>query len=61
VCTNEQLLNGNIVTQITEVPAPFTDKISDDATIIDIGGSDKYIAVCRKHHTISLSNITHHP
>lgn len=27
--------------------ASFTKKISDDATIIDIGGSDKYVPLCR--------------
>ena len=28
---------------------PFTKKIKNDNVILDIGGSDKYIPVCRKH------------
>ena len=30
--------------------APFTKKITNDTTLIDIGGSDKYIPVCRYHY-----------
>ena len=30
---------------------PFTKKIKNDNIILDIGGSDKYIPVCRKHFT----------
>ena len=30
-------------------PAPFTKKITNDSSLIDIGGSDKYIPVCRYH------------
>ena len=30
--------------------APFTKKISNNANLIDIGGIDKYIPVCRKHY-----------
>ena len=29
--------------------APFTKKITNDSSLIDIGGSDKYIPVCRYH------------
>ena len=31
------------------ISAPFTKKITKDSTLIDIGGSDKYIPVCRYH------------
>jgi thymidine kinase len=30
--------------------APFTKKISNNTKLIDIGGSDKYIPVCRTHY-----------
>lgn len=30
--------------------APFTKKINNDNQLIDIGGSNKYISVCRKHY-----------
>jgi thymidine kinase len=30
--------------------APFTKKISTNTNLIDIGGIDKYIPVCRKHY-----------
>jgi len=32
------------------INAPFTKKIKEGNNIIDIGGSDKYIPVCRKHY-----------
>ena len=32
-----------------QVPAIFTKKIVQDDTIIDVGGTEKYISVCRKH------------
>lgn len=32
------------------VDAPFTKKISENDSIIDVGTSDKYKAVCRLHH-----------
>ena len=32
------------------VAAPFTKKISKNKEIVDIGGSDKYIPVCRYHY-----------
>ena len=30
--------------------APFTKKISGNVNLIEIGGSDKYLPVCRKHY-----------
>ncbi len=30
--------------------APFTKKISNNCSVIDIGGSDKYVPVCRYHY-----------
>lgn len=50
VCMNYSLSKGDIITPCNIVPAPFTKKIIESNNIIDIGGSDKYIAVCRKHH-----------
>ena len=32
--------------------APFTKKINNDISLIDIGGSDKYIPVCRYHFNL---------
>jgi thymidine kinase len=50
ICIKELLEKGETITPINTTPAPFTKKITNDETIIDVGGSDKYIAVCRKHH-----------
>ncbi|MFS8159194.1 MAG: hypothetical protein ACMG6E_03090, partial [Candidatus Roizmanbacteria bacterium] len=50
LCMNETLEKGEVITPCNTVPAPFTKKISKDGQLIDIGGEDKYIAVCRKHH-----------
>ena len=36
-------------------PAPFTKKITNDSSLIDIGGSDKYIPVCRHHYLNSFN------
>lgn len=37
--------------------ASFTGKISKDNSIIDVGGSDKYLPLCRKHHlTLNKTN-----
>lgn len=57
VCLKELTENNQVITPFNTTPAPFTKKIvesmkddlgnSDD---VDIGGADKYIAVCRKHH-----------
>lgn len=51
VCMNETLAKGEVITPCNTVPAPFTKKIVQGGGEIDIGGSDKYIAVCRKHHS----------
>lgn len=51
VCLSELASKGELVTPNNATPAPFTKKIKNNCTeLIDIGGSDKYIAVCRKHH-----------
>jgi thymidine kinase len=51
LCNAEILARGDQITPLNIVPAPFTDKITaDNDNLIDIGGNDKYIAVCRKHH-----------
>ena len=34
-------------------PGPFTKKITNGGSIIDIGSSDKYIPVCRTHFNLS--------
>ena len=52
ICMKETADRGEIITPCNAVPAAFTKKISGntDTVQIDIGGADKYIAVCRKHH-----------
>lgn len=55
ICKEELILQGVIVTPVNSTPAPFTKKISHGdqllySNVVDIGGHDKYIAVCRKHH-----------
>lgn len=50
LCIAEITARGEIITPCNIVPAPFTKKIVNGDDQIDIGGSEKYIAVCRKHH-----------
>ncbi len=50
LCNKELTDRGESITPMNITPAPFTKKITEDTTLIDIGGADKYIAVCRKHH-----------
>jgi thymidine kinase len=50
-CLRETEERGEIITPCNITPAPFTEKIVKDDKITDVGGSDKYIAVCRKHHS----------
>jgi thymidine kinase len=38
------------VTPSNITPAPFTKRLGDNKEVEDIGGADKYVAVCRKHH-----------
>jgi len=35
------------------VPAAFTERLTNSGNLIEIGGSESYIAVCRKHHSYS--------
>lgn len=52
ICLEDLTSNGKTITPFNTTPAPFTRKIdTTNHNEIDIGGSDKYIAVCRKHHT----------
>jgi thymidine kinase len=50
-CLRETESRGEVITPCNITPAPFTEKLAKDDKIRDVGGSDKYIAVCRKHHT----------
>jgi thymidine kinase len=57
ICLKETIQRGETVTPYNTTPAPFTRRLKSESTNqIDIGGSDKYIAVCRKHHQNSLEN-----
>jgi len=49
-CLKELISKGEVITPYNTVPAPFTRRISNSQTLEDIGGSEKYIPVCRKHH-----------
>ena len=50
ICTQDIINKGEKVTPTNVTPAPFTKKIIEGNDLIDVGGKDKYIAVCRKHH-----------
>lgn len=51
ICVKEILSRGEMITPRNITPAPFTKKIINDGNLIEIGGADKYIPVCRKHHS----------
>lgn len=50
VCITELTARNETITPCNVTPAPFTKKIAGGSSLIDIGGADKYQAVCRKHH-----------
>lgn len=51
ICLKELIAKGQIITPFNMTPAPFTRRINmENNREIDIGGSDKYMAVCRYHH-----------
>jgi len=52
ICTICRKENGDQLTPTNATPAPFTKKLLCDSNVIDVGGADKYIAVCRKHHSL---------
>lgn len=49
ICKNEMM----VIDPVNLTDAPFTKKLTNDVNsvnnVVDVGGSDKYIAVCRKH------------
>lgn len=49
LCVKELMDKNILITPFNTTPAPFTKKLIHDDKLIDIGGHDKYIAVCRKH------------
>lgn len=49
LCNQELTDRGEEITPMNITRAPFTKKITPNTSLIDIGGKDKYIAVCRKH------------
>jgi thymidine kinase len=44
------LCRKDILKSHDEVPAPFTKRLGKSKEQKDIGGSDKYVSVCRHHH-----------
>lgn len=51
-CVEEMRDSGQSINPLNIIPAPFTDKIAGNFNQeVEIGGADKYIAVCRKHHS----------
>jgi thymidine kinase len=55
LCVQELIDNGGTLNSKNTVLAPFTRKLctnhhGGNTNDIDIGGADKYIAVCRRHH-----------
>jgi len=52
-CLEELNTRGETITPYNTVPAPFTrKKCTTNSDTIDIGGSDKYLPVCRSHHAV---------
>lgn len=50
LCNKEQANSGNVTLPTSFVPAPFTAKIGGDMNqVIEQGGQDKYLPVCRYH------------
>lgn len=50
ICT-EELKRINFKGNILAVNGAFTKRLGDSTTQKEVGGSDKYIAVCRYHHS----------
>ncbi|HMP29654.1 MAG TPA: hypothetical protein PKD85_08635 [Saprospiraceae bacterium] len=50
-CLKDTESRGEVITPCNITPAPFTEKLVKDEKIKDVGGADKYIAVCRRHHS----------
>lgn len=55
LCLEDLDRRGERVTPSNITPAPFTKRLGDNKEVEDIGGADKYVAVCRKHHPYSYS------
>lgn len=51
VCRMELIEQGIQITPLNQTPAPFTKKIIPNDVLVDVGGSDIYLSVCRKHHS----------
>lgn len=50
LCHKEQSKSGNVILPTSFVPAPFTTKIGGNMEqVIEQGGEDKYLPVCRYH------------
>lgn len=56
VCRAEVLIVGGQITPMNQTPAAFTRKLIPDDKIIDVGGKEKYLSVCRKHFHSELNN-----
>lgn len=53
LCLKEKVNSTVVMMPFDITAAPFTAKIGGDAgKLIESGGADKYIAVCRKHHNL---------
>jgi thymidine kinase len=57
LCVNETVKAG-LLLDVSKLRAPFTKKLNYDNQIIDVGKSDKYIAVCRRHFIQNDKNDT---
>lgn len=57
LCAQETLNRGDIIAPYNVTPAPFTKKLVSNSSVVEIGGADKYIPVCRKHHTITNNEL----
>jgi thymidine kinase len=50
LCLEDLVQKGERITPSNITPAPFTKRLGDNKEVEDIGGADKYVAVCRRHH-----------
>jgi thymidine kinase len=49
-CSKEIIDRAETITPCNSVPAPFTKRLKEGNSIIEVGGTDLYVAVCRRHH-----------
>jgi thymidine kinase len=49
-CSKESITRGETITPCNYIPAPFTLRLTKSDNVVEVGGTDMYTAVCRRHH-----------